>query len=26
LLSLGRDEPALWQEYLDDLAAKGIDR
>jgi len=26
LLSLGRDEPALWQEYLDDLGAKGMDR
>jgi DUF971 family protein len=26
LLELGRDRPRLWQEYLDDLAGKGLSR
>ena len=26
LLELGRDRDALWQEYLDDLAGKGLSR
>jgi len=26
LLSLGRDHGAFWQEYLDDLAGKGLSR
>jgi len=26
LLELGRDRDALWQEYLDELAAKGLAR
>jgi DUF971 family protein len=26
LLTLGRNEAALWQEYLDDLAGKGLNR
>jgi DUF971 family protein len=26
LLALGRNRPALWQEYLDELADKGLSR
>jgi len=26
LLELGRDRDSLWQEYLDELAAKGLAR
>jgi DUF971 family protein len=26
LLTLGRNHPALWQEYLDELAGKGLKR
>jgi DUF971 family protein len=26
LLTLGRNRPALWQEYLDELAGKGLSR